>query len=281
MPRQENTTILRQAFNKLWQNNIFLPEQQEQRLTFLPFVLGHGVLRRFLHKKFTSLVSWRTNKLDFYNNLYKYRKNEKVRRRRNKRPRLVIVTRLRPFKFTLPGRFEKTLFYQILLQPLMDRVFSFRQFLLRLREPIRRLWVMRVSQVINCMRKVIDRLRRYKYFRNSVATIILLHYYKASDFFAKHFSREFQRVRKKQQWPTFYAFKKLLYTIPLHRQIGRHFYGFLLQMAGRPKARNRTIVCRMKQGYVVSQTYSIRLASGIGEAFSKVGVFGIKTLVAY
>lgn len=84
-------------------------------------------------------MSWRTKKFDFYNNLYKYRKNEKIRRRRNKKPRLVIVTRLRPFKFTLPGRFEKMVFYQLLLQPLMDRVLSFRHFLLRLREPIRRL----------------------------------------------------------------------------------------------------------------------------------------------
>lgn len=69
--------------------------------------------------------------------------------------------------------------------------------------------------------------------------------------------------------------------MPTNLLVGRHFYGLILEIAGRPKGQNRTVVLRILQGSLSSQQYRCRVSRGLGVALAKVGVFGIRTRVAY
>ncbi len=69
--------------------------------------------------------------------------------------------------------------------------------------------------------------------------------------------------------------------MPTNFQVGRHFYGLIIEVAGRPKGRARTVVFRILQGSLTSQTYRFRVTTGFGIALAKVGLFGIKTRLAY
>ncbi len=73
----------------------------------------------------------------------------------------------------------------------------------------------------------------------------------------------------------------MIFTVPTHPLVGRHFYGLLMEIAGRPKGRNRTIVFRILQGCLASQTFRFRVTMGFDVSLAKVGVFGIKTRVAF
>ena len=69
--------------------------------------------------------------------------------------------------------------------------------------------------------------------------------------------------------------------MPTHPQVGRHFYGMVTEVAGRPKGQSRAVVFRLRQGSIASQTYRFRVTMGTGIARAKVGLFGIRTRVAY
>lgn len=131
------------------------------------------------------------------------------------------------------------------------------------------------------MRQNMVSLNKKKYFRNTVNQVILLHYYKTATLFSNHFGRELQKVRKQIHWQLISGLKRIIYTVPTHPQVGRHFYGLIIEIAGRPKGRSRTVVFRILQGSLASQTYRFRVTTGFGVALAKVGVFGIKTRVAY
>ena len=88
-------------------------------------------------------------------------------------------------------------------------------------------------------------------------------------------------MRKKIHWKLIYAFKGLLQAVPAHRRIRRQFYGLLIEIAGRPRGRNRTFIYRMNEGTIAPQTYRGRVNLGYGEALAKVGVMGVKTRIAY
>jgi ribosomal protein S3 len=54
-----------------------------------------------------------------------------------------------------------------------------------------------------------------------------------------------------------------------------------VEIAGRPKGRARTFMFRLSEGTVAPQTFRFRIGFGFGEAFAKVGLFGITTRIAY
>ncbi len=131
------------------------------------------------------------------------------------------------------------------------------------------------------MRRNMVSISRQKYFRNTVNQVILLHYYKTAALFSAHFGRELQKVRKQVHWQLISGLKRIIYTVPTNPKVGRHFYGLIIEIAGRPKGRARTVVFRILQGSLASQTYRFRVTTGFGVALAKVGVFGIKTRLAY
>lgn len=89
MALRENPVILRQSFNKLWTNNIYLQEQKANRLQFISLYKNKLMSDQLLRRKDTQILSHRIRKgdndVDFYLNLYKYRKNSKKRRKNPKR----------------------------------------------------------------------------------------------------------------------------------------------------------------------------------------------------
>lgn len=99
--------------------------------------------------------------------------------------------------------------------------------------------------------------------------------------FSNHFGRELERVRKQVHWELIRSFKSLLYKVPIHPDVRRHFYGLIVEIRGRPKGRSRTITYRLREGALSSQTYRHRVTLGFGIAKAKVGVFGIRTRIAY
>jgi hypothetical protein len=122
-----------------------LLEEASKRLQFISLYKTKLMLWNLLSYRYTKVVSSRTvsgeNDLDFYSNIYKYRKNEKRKRRR-----LVFrkfVTRPKKQKYFLAGRFEKTTIYQQVLQEFADLSLHFVQLMFRVREPIRRLSFMK------------------------------------------------------------------------------------------------------------------------------------------
>jgi hypothetical protein len=120
-------------------------------------------------------------------------------------------------------------------------------------------------------------LAKQKYFINTVYHIILLHYYKAVTSFSQHFGRELQKVRKKVHWKLINGFRTLLDEVPSHPALRRQFYGITVEIAGRPKGRSRTFIFRLSEGTIAPQTFRFRVSFGYGEAFAKVGLFGIRT----
>jgi hypothetical protein len=50
-----------------------------------------------------------------------------------------------------------------------------------------------------------------------------------------------------------------------------------VEIAGRPKGRSRTFIFRLSEGTIAPQTFRFRVSFGYGEAFAKVGLFGIRT----
>lgn len=73
----------------------------------------------------------------------------------------------------------------------------------------------------------------------------------------------------------------MLFTIPQYSKVRRRFYGLQIEINGRPKGRNRTITCRIKEGTFAPQSYKERVSFGYGISLAKVGVFGIRTRLAY
>ena len=69
--------------------------------------------------------------------------------------------------------------------------------------------------------------------------------------------------------------------IPMYAKVRRHFYGLLIELNGRPKGRNRTVTYRMREGAFATQAYRQRVNIGYGIAKAKIGVFGIRTCIAY
>jgi ribosomal protein S3 len=72
-----------------------------------------------------------------------------------------------------------------------------------------------------------------------------------------------------------------LYQVPNHPDLRRQFYGIIIELSGRPKGRARTYTFRLAEGTIAPQTYRFRIGFGYGEAFAKIGVFGIKTRIGY
>ncbi len=61
----------------------------------------------------------------------------------------------------------------------------------------------------------------------------------------------------------------------------RQLYGYTVEIRGRPRGRARTHIFRMSEGTIAPQTFRFRVTLGYGVAFAKVGLFGIKTRIAY
>lgn len=280
MALRENPIILRQGFNKLWENNIFLSGAS----IYLHFVIlykAQALMSNLFNFKYTKSVNGRKsigdNDMDDYLNTYKYRRNW---RRRKRYFRLHIVTRGREFKNTITTRFEKSSLYQQIVQQFSNLGLILLQLINRLREPIRRIKKLG-THVIRWVRDKQWSPKKQKHFTNTSNQVVLLHWYKATTLFSNHFGRELQRVRKQIHWKLIGAFKSLLFRIPIHPDVRRHFYGSTVEIRGRPKGRNRTITYRLREGTLASQTYRNRITLGFGIAKAKIGVFGIRTRLAY
>lgn len=158
MSLNENPIILRQSFNKLWKNNIYLLEESDKGLQFLSVYKSNLRVNSILSYKYRKRVSNRVtrgeNDLDLYTNYYKYRKNKKHKKKENpftkkaldealrkeyKLPEKVKLVRKKKYRYTLPARREKSALFQQLLQPFTEVTCGFFNRLPRLREPIRRL----------------------------------------------------------------------------------------------------------------------------------------------
>jgi hypothetical protein len=156
MSFREHPMLLRQNFTKLWPNNIFLHEAKAEGLSFLSVLQTQVLLETVLHHRYIKFLAVRTedNEMDFdtYVNLYKYQKNERLKKRRRIRGRWNLIHRgsnqwrkerllRRDRKDTsfLTERFLKTTIYQQLLHELIGVGTKLVTLLLRIREPIRRL----------------------------------------------------------------------------------------------------------------------------------------------
>jgi len=296
MNAKENPVILRQSFVKLWANNIFLPEEESNALQFISLFKIKLATEGLLHYRYHRVVASRTNKndidLDEYVNLYKYEKNRHRRRFRLKRNRHEVKRRIskpgggwvwrksKNFRFSFLARFRKGTLYQQLLHDFSDVSLKLSGLLFRVRQPLRRLAFFN-DVIAKRFYKKIRRISSQKYFINTVFHIILLHYYKAVTSFAQHFGRELQKIRKQVHWRLIYNFKALLYRIPRMARVRRQLYGLTIEIRGRPRGRARTHIIRMSEGTVAPQTFRFRITLGCGVAFAKVGLFGIKTRIAY
>lgn len=297
MTFREHPMLLRQSFIKLWPNNIFFQEEKPQGLHFISFYQNKLMLETVLHYRYTKLVTTRTerNDVDFdeYINLYKYQKNDRRKKKRRWRGRWNLISHghkkwreerflARPptEKFKILYRFIKTTVYQQLLHELAELVTKLFSFVLRIREPSRRL-NFRTAGQIDWFRRNLGPIQKEKHFINTINQIILLHYYKSTPLFANHFGRELEKVHKKVHWRLIHSFQSLLQIVPSHPTIRRQFYGLLIEIKGRPKGRARTFIFRMREGSLAPQSYSFRISFGMEEALAKVGVLGIKLWITY
>lgn len=248
-----------------------------------------------MHYRYHRVVASRTNKsdndIDEYVNLYKYEKNRQRRRFRTKRSRHEVKhntfdsrrsvwNKSNNFRFSLTARFKKSALYQQILQDFSDLSVGLLGLLFRVRQPLRRLSFFN-DVVAKRFYKKIPFMSSQKYFINTVFHIILLHYYKAVTPFSQHFGRELQKIRKQVHWRLIYNFRALLYKVPSMSRMRRQLYGYTVEIRGRPRGRARTHIFRMSEGTVAPQTFRFRVTLGYGTAFAKVGLFGIKTRIAY
>jgi hypothetical protein len=255
------------------------------------------MLGALLHHRYRKIVSSRTNRneydFDEYINVYKYQKNIRRLKRRLVRHRWTLITRgakrlltkkrvVRKAKerFSLLHRFIKGTIYQQTLQEFADVGAQLKGLLFRIREPIRRLNFMNYKK-LPWFKQKLRSLRKHRHFVNTVPQVILLHYYKSTELFSAHVGRELEKVRKKVHWKLIYSIRSLLHIVPLHPKIRRQFYGLRLEIAGRPKGRKRTFVFRIREGSLAPQSYRFRVHFGMGQAFTKIGVIGIRTWISH
>lgn len=263
-----------------------------------------------MHYRYHRIISHRTNKnsLDFdeYLNIYKYQKNAKKRRTRleksltrktknlwsyiadkkslwllsKKNQKLKKTKKEENSRFSIISRFKKGALYQQILQEFGEISCQIPGILFRVRQPLRRLRFFD-DKFAKAFYRTIPFLAKQKYFINTVYHIILLHYYRAVTPFSQHFGRELQKIRKQVHWRLIYHFRSLLHIVPSHSRLRRQFYGISIEIAGRPRGRSRTFIFRITQGTIAPQTFRFRVSLGYGVAFAKVGLFGIRTRVAY
>ena len=136
-------------------------------------------------------------------------------------------------------------------------------------------------QQMKWFRRYLGPVQKEKHFINTLHQVIFLHYYKSTSAFACHFGRELEKVHKKVHWRLIHSFKNLLLSVPVHPLVRRQYYGLLIEIKGRPRGRARTFIFRMREGSVAPQSYFFRISFGMGRAFAKVGVLGIKTWITY
>lgn len=297
MSFREHPLLLRQNFVKLWPNNIFLPEEKLQAFHFVSFYQAQILLETVLHYRYTKVVSYRTEKndqdFDQYLNIYKYQKNTRWKKKRHIRGRWNIfqdgykelrgkrtLIKNSSYRTNLFHWFVKTHLYEQRLRELVEVTTRFFGLLLRIREPIRRLNFLTAKQM-KWFRRYLGPVQKEKHFINTLHQVILLHYYKSTSLFARHFGRELEKVHKKVHWRLIHSFRNLLQSIPVHPLVHRQYYGLLIEIKGRPRGRARTFVFRMREGSVAPQSYFFRISFGMGNAVAKVGVLGIKIWITY
>ena len=300
MSSRENPIILRQSFVKLWTNNIFLPEANSQKLQFISLFKTKVATECLMYYRYTRIIATRSNKndadLDEYINTYKYQKNMARRKKRTRKNRLggkkkaVASFSSRKWqarkpkgdnqRFSLQRRFKKGVLYQQILHDFAEVSVKMLGLLFRIRQPLRRLSFFS-DRFAKIFYRLMPSVAKKKYFINTAYHTVLLHYYKAVAPFSQHFGRELQKVRKQVHWHLFRDFRKILHQVPNLPRMRRQFYGLLIEIAGRPRGRSRTYLFRMAEGTVAPQIFRHRVTLGYGEAFAKVGSFGIKTRLAY
>jgi hypothetical protein len=301
MSFREHPLSLRQNFVKLWPNNIFLPEEKPQAFHFVLFYKTQILAEKVLKYWYTKVINYRTEKneqdFDQYLNTYKYQKSTKKRRRRHFRGRWNIcddgvhekrkemreeraIVKNSNYKTNLLQHFIKIHLYEQRLRELVEVTASFFGLLLRIREPIRRLNFLSPQQM-KWFRRYLGPVQKEKHFINTLHQVVFLHYYKGTSSFARHFGRELEKVHKKVHWRLIHSFRNLLLSVPVHPLVHRQYYGLLIEIKGRPRGRARTFIFRMREGSVAPQSYFFRISFGMGSAFAKVGVLGVKTWITY
>lgn len=130
--------------------------------------------------------------MDKYLNLYKYRPHKIRRHKPNEKSK---VKRPYNFSFTVKGRFEKSSFFQQLLNGITALTGKLIGILNRTREPMKRLSFMSIN-VHSWGKAFMRAVNRQKHFFNTISYVILLHYYKVAGKFSQHFTREIEKVRK-------------------------------------------------------------------------------------
>ncbi len=294
MSFREHPLLLRQSFVKLWPNNIFLHEKKSPKLHFMSFYQTLILLETAFTYRYTAIVATRTeeNEIDFdqYLNIYKYQKNERQKKKRYIRSRRLALYKIARDERFLPKeinqaysllhRFIKNNIYQQFIRDLVSTAIKLFAILMRVREPIRRLGFLNAEKN-QWFRRRLGSLNKDKHFLNTINQVILLHYYKSTSLFAKHFGRELEKVHKKVHWRLIHGFKTLLQSVPSHPDIRPQFHGLVIEIKGRPKGRARTFVFRFREGALAPQTYFFRISFGMGEAFAKVGNMSVKLWLTY
>lgn len=285
MTKKENPTILRENIVKIWKNNLYLkntiPQQTPSFFLFYLILVYQIFLKaRYLHV--VNFVFYKNDSyLEIYQNIYKYKKNYLLR---PKKEQILFDKRfnlIEKKKYKLKKKILRVIFQNILTTQFFSILFHFYNISLNLRKPLLKKFFKKQLNIKKFANAFFKNSKSF-HFVNTIQITTLLNTHRAIDLYTNHFGRELQRVTKKQHWPLIYTFLNIMKKLPSLGFIKQHeFIGFWMELSGRPKYRKRTFTLRVIEGASAVGTFRNRMAYGFGEAYAKIGVFGIKIRITY